>query len=170
MNMISRQFETSKAIFLGITSLVLFPILLFSQERKTGKSYLDNTFWGALVYASKGKIDKPINAKLNSRLKKAFPSFQSFELLGQHTQENVFKEYVNWVVPSNEINLGFESKGLTENGGMKLLLKLWRKKKVILKSDLIIFPDKPVLISGPEWKEGRLIFVLEIQEKKQPPE
>ncbi|HIG82560.1 MAG TPA: hypothetical protein EYG40_11850 [Verrucomicrobia bacterium] len=140
--------------------------MLFSQERKNEKGYLDNPFWGALVYASNGKIDKPLNAKLSSKLKKAFPTFQNFELLGQHTQENVFKEYVNWVVPSNEINLGFESKGLAEGGGVKLLLKLWRKKKVILKSDLIIYPDKPVLISGPEWKEGRLIFVLEMKKKK----
>ena len=160
------KFEISRPIFLGIIAWVLLPAVLFSQEKKTEKSYHNNTFWGALIYASQGKTDKPINAKLSSKLKKAFPSFQSFELLGQHTQENVFKEYVNWVVPSNEINLGFESKGLAEGGGVKLLLKLWRKKKVILKSDLIIYPDKPILIYGPEWKEGRLIFVLEIQEKK----
>ncbi|MEE2808174.1 MAG: hypothetical protein VYB73_02585 [Verrucomicrobiota bacterium] len=162
----SRRLEKSRLIFLGTIAWILLPVVVFSQERKTEKNYLNKTFWGALVYASKGKIDKPINAELSSRLKKAFPEFQNFELLGQHTQENVFKEYVNWVVPSNEMNLGFESKGLAEGGGVKLLLKLWRKKKVILKSDLIIFPDKPVLISGPEWKEGRLIFVLEIKEKK----
>ena len=164
--MFFRRFKTARPIFLGIIGWFLLPVVIFSQERKAEKGYLDNSFWGALVYASNGKIDKPINAKLNSRLKKAFPAFQNFELLGQHTQENVFKEYVNWVVPSNEINLGFESKGLAEGGGVKLLLKLWRKKKVILKSDLIIYPDKPVLISGPKWKEGRLIFVLEIKEKK----
>lgn len=164
--MFPRRFEISRPIFLGVIAWFLLPVMLFSQEGKNEKNYLDNTFWGALVYASKGKIDKPLNAKLSSRLKKAFPTFQNFELLGQHTQENVFKEYVNWVVPSNEINLGFESKGLAEGGGVKLLLKLWRKKKVILKSDLIIYPDKPVLISGPEWKEGRLIFVLEMKKKK----
>jgi hypothetical protein len=162
----SRRLEKTRLIFLGTLAWILLPVVVFSQEKKTEKDYLNKTFWGALVYASKGKTDKPINVELSSRLKKAFPTFQCFELLGQHTQENVFKEYVNWVVPSNEMNLGFESKGLAENGGVKLLLKLWRKKKVILKSDLIIFPDKPVLISGPEWKEGRLIFVLEIKEKK----
>ena len=162
----SRRLEKTRLIFLGTLAWILLPVVVFSQEKKTEKDYLNKTFWGALVYASKGKTDKPINVELSSRLKKAFPTFQYFELLGQHTQENVFKEYVNWVVPSNEMNLGFESKGLAENGGVKLLLKLWRKKKVILKSDLIIFPDKPVLISGPEWKEGRLIFVLEIKEKK----
>ena len=162
----SRRLEKTRLIFLGTFAWILLPVVVFSQEKKTEKDYLNKTFWGALVYASKGKTDKPINVELSSRLKKAFPTFQCFELLGQHTQENVFKEYVNWVVPSNEMNLGFESKGLAENGGVKLLLKLWRKKKVILKSDLIIFPDKPVLISGPEWKEGRLIFVLEIKEKK----
>ncbi|MFL2477994.1 MAG: hypothetical protein ACJ0K4_00420 [Verrucomicrobiales bacterium] len=160
-----RQFGMRGPIFLGVIGWILLPVVLFSQERKTEKSYLNNIFWGALVYASQEKTDKPINAKLGSKLKKAFPTFQNFEILGQHTQENVFKEYVNWVVPSNEMNLGFESKGLAESGGVKLLLKLWRKKKVILKSDLIIYPDKPVLISGPEWKEGRLIFVLEIKEK-----
>ncbi len=164
--MFPRRFEISRPIFLGVIAWFLLPVMLFSQERKNEKGYLDNPFWGALVYASNGKIDKPLNAKLSSKLKKAFPTFQNFELLGQHTQENVFKEYVNWVVPSNEINLGFESKGLAEGGGVKLLLKLWRKKKVILKSDLIIYPDKPVLISGPEWKEGRLIFVLEMKKKK----
>ena len=162
----SRRLEKTRLIFLGTFAWILLPVVVFSQEKKTEKDYLNKTFWGALVYASKGKTDKPINVELSSRLKKAFPTFQCFELLGQHTQENVFKEYANWVVPSNEMNLGFESKGLAENGGVKLLLKLWRKKKVILKSDLIIFPDKPVLISGPEWKEGRLIFVLEIKEKK----
>lgn len=164
--MFPRRFEISRPIFLGVIAWFLLPVMLFSQERKNEKGYLDNPFWGALVYASNGKIDKPLNAKLSSKLKKAFPTFQNFELLGQHTQENVFKEYVNWVVPSNEINLGFESKGLAEGGGVKLLLKLWRKKKVILKSDLIIYPDKPVLISGPEWKKGRLIFVLEMKKKK----
>ena len=161
-----RQLERSRLFSLVAIAWMFLPVSVFSQERKNEKNYLNKTFWGALVYAAKGKTDKPTTAELSSRLKKAFPEFQSFELLGQHTQENVFKEYVNWVVPSNEINLGFESKGLAENGGVKLLLKLWRKKKVILKSDLIIFPDKPVLIAGPEWKDGQLIFVLEIKEKK----
>ncbi|MFL2435654.1 MAG: hypothetical protein ACJ0IZ_03965 [Verrucomicrobiales bacterium] len=100
--------------------------------------------------------------KLEKKLNQAFGSYSYFQLLGQHTQKNVFKEYVNWVVPSEEINLAFESKGKIKGNGVKLLLKLWRKKKVLLKSDLTIFPEKPVMILGPKWREGKLIFVLDL--------
>ena len=45
-------------------------------------------------------------------------------------------DYPDKVPVEYRIHLGFESKGRIKNGGVKLLLKLWRKKKVLLKSDL----------------------------------
>ena len=139
--------------------------LTANAEEANKEEYLDSAFWGALIYAKNGESKSTVARDLEIKLKKAFTSFEAFELLGQHTQKNVFKEYVNWVVPSEEINLGFESKGRVKNNGVKLLLKLWRKKKVILKSDLSIYPDKPVMIMGPKWREGKLIFVLELRSK-----
>ena len=127
--------------------------------------YADSTFWGALIYASNSGEKSTVDDELEKKLKQAFKGMRYFQLLGQHTQKNVFKEYVNWVVPSPEINLAFESKGKIKDNGVKLLLKLWRKKKVLLKSDLTIFPDKPVMIMGPKWREGRLIFVLDLRLK-----
>jgi len=139
-----------------------------AQKSATGpgaeKSTLNTKFWGALVYASNAGTDKPVQAGLSSRLGKVFNKFKTFELLGQHTQDKVFRDYVNWIVPSDELNLEFESKGPAEGGGMKVLLKLWQKKKVLVKSDVVIKPGKPLFITGPTWRKGRLIFVLELRE------
>ena len=150
-----------------VLSFFVFSVLVITArgEEEKKEEYLDSTFWGALIYAKNEGSKSGVGGELEIKLKKAFKAFKSFEFLGQHTQRNVFKEYVNWVVPSEEINLGFESKGRIKNGGVKLLLKLWRKKKVLLKSDLSIFPDKPVMIMGPKWRDGKLIFVLELTSK-----
>ena len=154
----------NKLIILSAFAFSVF-VIAASGKGEEKEEYLDSTFWGALIYAKNEGSKSGVGGELEIKLKKAFTSFKSFEFLGQHTQRNVFKEYVNWVVPSEEINLGFESKGRIKNGGVKLLLKLWRKKKVLLKSDLSIFPDKPVMIMGPKWRDGKLIFVLELRSK-----
>ena len=154
----------NKLFILSAFAFSVFVIAASGKEEEK-EEYLDSTFWGALIYAKNEGSKSGVGGELEIKLKKAFKAFKSFEFLGQHTQRNVFKEYVNWVVPSQEINLGFESKGRIKNGGVKLLLKLWRKKKVLLKSDLSIFPDKPVMIMGPKWRDGKLIFVLELRSK-----
>ena len=128
------------------------------------KSTLNTKFWGALVYASNSATGKPVKKSLSMRLGKVFKKYKAFELLGQHTQDKVFRDYVNWIVPSDELNLEFESKGPAHGGGMKVLLKLWQKKKVLVKSDAVIKPGKPLFIAGPLWRDGQLIFVLELKE------
>ena len=142
----------------------LLPIFAFAlgsgvASGQEEKSMIDATFWGALVHATPdGEAGSPVPEELAGRLGKAFADYKSFDLLGQHTQGVVFRDYVNWIVPSDEINLELESKGPAKGGGMKVLLKLWQKKKVLVKSDVVLF------ISGPEWRGGRLIFVLELKE------
>ena len=120
------------------------------------KSTLNTKFWGALVYASNNKVGKEVNKGLAMRLGKAFKKYKTFELLGQHTQDKVFRDYVNWIVPSDELNLEFESKGPADGGGMKVLLKLWQKKKVLVKSDAVIKPGKPLFFGrrGKTWIFG----------------
>ena len=130
---------------------------------KPEKSTIDATFWGALVFASSSETTKPVPEPIRARLTKAFKDYKGFDLLGQHTQGVVFRDYVNWIVPSDEINLELESKGPAADGGMKVLLKLWQKKKVLVKTDAVVKPGSPVFIAGPEWRDGRLIFVLELR-------
>ena len=104
-------------IICSLAGILLLGVLTVANAQKSGaapvgeKSTLNTKFWGALVYASNAGTGKPVQAGLSTRLGKAFKKFKTFELLGQHTQDKVFRDYVNWIVPSDELNLEFESKG-----------------------------------------------------------
>jgi hypothetical protein len=39
-------------------------------------------------------------------------------------------------------------------------LQLWQDKKVLVKSDAVIRPGRPVFLGGPKWRGGRLVFVV----------
>ena len=97
-------------------------------------------------------------AALRTRLAKAFPQ-KNYQLLGLHTQ-NLLKDYETWVVPSKELCLKIDSRGTAGNGGINLHLQLWQEKKVLVKSDTILKPGQPIFIGGPDWRKGRLIFVV----------
>ena len=160
---------------IGITTV---PILT-AQDAKPNKAVVPkktskNTakkLWGALIFASndqeaaKSKDFKKPTADLQKRLKKVFTKFDTFELLGERS-EALFKDTYSWVAPSKEISVKFDSKGLTDDGGYKLDLQLWSQDKAILKTDAILKADSPVFIEGPEWGEGRLLFVVQLQEQK----
>ena len=129
----------------------------------------DGKVWGALVYATNdpatltgAKVEAPADyAALSRRLAKVFP-YQHFELLGHHLQD-VFREYESWVVPVRELFLKIDSKGPAKGGGMSLHLQFWREQQVLVKTDATLRADSPLFIGGPKWREGQLIFVLELQ-------
>lgn len=128
--------------------------------------------WGALVYAAndttlpKGVEAKKPSKDLQKRLEKVFSKFSHFTLLGERS-ESLFKETYSWVAPSKEVCVKFDSKGLTDDGGIKLDLQLWSQEKAIIKTDAILKADSPVFIEGPKWNEGRLLFVIQLlQEQK----
>lgn len=124
----------------------------------------DGQVWGALVFASnQPKADAKEQATpefpdLARRLAKAFP-FTRFEVLGQHSQV-VFREYESWVVPSRDVFLKLDSKGLNSDGGLNLHLQFWQGPQVLVKTDTLLQPNSPLFIGGPKWRDGQLIFVL----------
>lgn len=136
---------------------------------------VDATVWGAVVYATRDKQDnKPIEKGAKPDVKsqkelldlkirlskiKLFKDYKSFEVIGQHTQK-IFSEYTNWVVPSKELFLNVDSKGPAEDGGMNLHVQLWRSTKVLVKTDTTLKKGSPLVIGGPKWRDGQLIFVL----------
>lgn len=131
------------------------------------KPATEGKVWGALVYASaKPSGDKPASQPpkgledLSARLAKVF-EYPSFDILGQHTQD-VFREYESWVVPSRDLFLKVDSKGPAEGGGMKLSLQFWQDQQVLVKTDAVLKADSPLFIGGPKWRDGRLIFVLQL--------
>ena len=123
----------------------------------------DGHVWGALVYASDVKPEKADPdpeefPNLHARLGKAF-HYKHFSVLGQHNQD-VFRQYESWVVPSKDLFLKLDSKGAAANGGINLHLQFWHGQQVLVKTDLVLRESSPLFIAGPKWRDGRLIFVL----------
>jgi hypothetical protein len=103
-------------------------------------------------------------ADIPRRLGKVFP-YQRFEILGQHLQD-VFREYESWVVPTKDLFLKVDSKGPADGGGMNLHLQFWRDQQVLVKTDAVLKEGSPLFIGGPKWREGRLLFVLVLQNSR----
>lgn len=135
------------------------------------KPATEGKVWGALIFATNdatqlsGSQEKPPASlpNLNERLTKVF-AFKHYEILGQH-QQDIFREYESWVVPSRDLFLKIDSKGPADKGGVNLSLQVWREQKVLVKSDAVLRPSSPLFIGGPKWKQGRLIFVLSLERK-----
>jgi len=128
---------------------------------------VDARVWGAVVYATNAELEKT-DAKapkglpdLGKRLGKIkqFKDYKNFQIIGQHTQ-NVFSEYTNWVVPSKELFLNIDSKGPAGKDAINLHVQLWRRTKVLVKTDTTLKKGSPLVIGGPKWRDGQLIFVL----------
>lgn len=131
------------------------------------KPATDGKVWGGLIYATEGKAEplptglpKDLN-DLTERLGTVFTPFKRFELLGQHTQD-IFRQYESWVVPTKELFLKIDSKGPAEGGGMNLDVQFWRGQQVLVKTDVVLRRGSPLMIGGPKWREGRLVFVLHL--------
>ena len=141
------------------------------QPLPATKPATDGQVWGALIYATTdatkltGSTEKaPKEQKdLSERLAKVFP-YTHFEIIGQHVQD-VFREYESWVVPSRDLFLKIDSKGPADGGGMNLHLQVWREQQVLVKTDAVLHPGSPLFISGPKWRDGQLLFVLDMQKK-----
>lgn len=150
--------------------LILLTIPLRAQDAKpaAAAAAAEAQVEGLLFFASndatapaqgdKVTVDAALLKNTTARLGKTF-KFDHFHLIGRHTQK-IFKEYESWVVPSKDLCLKMDSRGPAEGGGINLHLQLWQDKKVLVKSDTVIRKDRPVFLGGPNWRGGRLIFVV----------
>lgn len=140
-------------------------------SKPAGDHAIEGKVWGALIHATpaaptttaKTEASAPVIQDLQQRLARVFPESGHFEIIGEHLQD-VFREYESWVVPSKDIFLKVDSKGPAPGGGINLHLQFWRDQQVLVKTDTILKPGSPLFIGGPKWREGRLIFVLVLQE------
>ena len=106
-------------------------------------------------------------AKLTPGLKKVFPAAHYF-LLGRHTAP-ASEKYPVWLMPSPQFPLQIENTGSTADGGLNLYWKLWQKEPLpvkdreLVKSNTILTKAAPIIIGGPKWRLGRLIFVVRME-------
>jgi hypothetical protein len=142
-----------------------------AQAAEAASAASDASVEGYLFFASndasapeqeeKVSADAALLLSLEGRLQKVFP-YSHYHLIGKHTQK-VFKEYESWVVPSKDLCLKIDSRGPSNGGGVNVHLQLWQDTKVLVKSDSVLRLDKPIFLGGPDWRKGRLIFVVRLK-------
>ncbi|MEZ5325342.1 MAG: hypothetical protein R3F19_09785 [Verrucomicrobiales bacterium] len=139
--------------------------------------------WGLILYATDEEQAGDAPGQETSRkfrpeaidgvlgkVRKALPQFKDFRVLGAHDQK-VLREYATWITPSSDFFLAIDSKGRAKEGdGINIYLQLWNRKtapgeedKVLLKSDAVLKRSSPLIIEGPKWRKGRVVFVLTLE-------
>jgi len=96
--------------------------------------------------------------------------FKQYRLLGEDTQP-LFRSYENWaqpLKPSEEVLVKFEARSRPTKQATHLDLELWLSRKKILKTDVLLEGDHPLLVLGPEWRGGRLIIAVSLAAEKIP--
>ncbi len=89
--------------------------------------------------------------------------FEHYRLLGEHSQ-NLLKDYETWLVPARDVFFKLDLRGTEPDGGLRLALQLWRGQEILIKTDVLLIPGRPLLIRGPESGSGHLILALEIRD------
>ena len=132
----------------------------------------DGTVWAGLILGSDAASelghppDTEESKSVVTRIGK-LPDFRfpHYRVLGEHVQP-LLKEYESWLVPSRGFFFKLDSRGPDPNGGNRIAVQLWREKEVLLKTDVVLKGDRPVIIKGPELAgHGRLILALRLVKK-----
>lgn len=98
-------------------------------------------------------------------LKKA-ASAAHYHLIGKDSAA-LSATYSIWLRPSPQFPLQIENTGVTDDGGLSIYWILWQKEPVnlrkdreLVKSNTILTKKTPLVIAGPKWRGGRLLFVV----------
>lgn len=97
-------------------------------------------------------------------LRKASPA-KRFFLVGKHSAE-AQSRFSIWLKPSPQFPLQLENTGTTADGGLSLYWILWQKERLptkdreLVKSTTVLTSQTPLVIVGPKWRSGRLIFLV----------
>lgn len=160
---------------LGAT-LGWLPLRLVSAPEDPGKSVVGEVT--VTVYyatdgdpAAAGPKAKVVGKALEKRLRNEEKlRFKQYRLLGDDTQP-LFRSYENWaqpLKPSEEVLVKFEARSRPTKEATHLNLELWLSRKKILKTDVQLQGDHPLLVLGPEWRGGRLIIAVSLAADKKP--
>lgn len=152
--------------------LTLFAGFAFGASEVARAATDDGTVWAGLLLGSNGPSElgqapgteesKSVVERIGKLSDFRFPHYR---VLGEHVQP-LLKEYESWLVPSRGFFFKLDSRGPDPKGGTRVAVQLWREKEVLLKTDVVLKGDRPVIIKGPELAgQGRLILALRMVKK-----
>ncbi len=123
--------------------------------------------WTAVVLATNASAPKDPPAELRDiapRLKRVF-GYSQFELIGS-AAEKIDDGTENWLVPSQTFWLSVKARrslSKEARGGYLLNLELFQNKRPLLETEAKLAPGSPLFIRGPQYGNGQLIIVLQVQ-------
>jgi len=144
----------------------------FGQVVPEQGAKLDGRVWVGMIFGAAAGGDGPgevmeVGAEeealfegLKERLGRAYEraGLREFALLGSHEQD-LYRAYESWLVPSEAFFVKIDSGGW-RGEELRVHVQLWHEKDVLVKTDATLGRDRPVLISGPAWRGGRLVFAV----------
>ena len=96
--------------------------------------------------------------------------FSEYRLLGTDTPD-ILKGYESWATPlrpSKEILVSFQPIKRTEDGKVQMVLEYWQSKRKIFSTNPLLAKGRTLYLLGPEWRNGRLILAVRVEELKIP--
>ena len=123
--------------------------------------------WSGLIIAQNEEHPKPVPSELASledTLKELF-GYNQFELAGSASQE-IGDQSENWLVPSKSFWMGLKGRRAVSKeaqGGYLLSLQLYQDKRPLVDTEVKLAPGSPLFIRGPQYGDGQVIIVLQVQ-------
>lgn len=118
-----------------------------------------------------GKLAKEVPASEIKNLKAIKElRFEDYRLLGSD-KPDILKGYESWATPlrpSKEILVSFQPIKRSGNDKMQMVLEYWQSKRKIFSTNPELVKGKTLYLLGPEWRKGRLILAVKIEDLKKP--
>lgn len=127
-----------------------------------GNSIADDKVWVGLYVAE--NTPPPPGAtlapeKLNHRLRAVF-GFSHYELIKEEEIE-MSHEWEQWSVPRKDFFIRVEPLHRQPGGPRLVDYEIFKDGFSVANGRYEPYPDQPLFINGPDYRHGRLIFVLE---------
>lgn len=152
----------------SVINLLCLFALTFIAQADPAKEVI-GSLKGTLIYATNAPEEhenaKPLSDSLKQNLIDNKLPFSSYYLLGSD-QQDIYKGYQNWLKPisnSEKLMLSFEPKQSAQNGN-DIEIAFWQdKKKVFCTKTLSLDASEPLIITGPKWRNGKVIIILTLK-------
>jgi len=138
-----------------------------SPARAASRAPDADKIWSAVVLATNDPSPKeppPALRGCAARLKRVF-GYNQFEIIGSAAQK-IEDRTEQWLVPSEHFRLAVRarrSRSIEARGGYLLNLQLFHDKRALVDTEAKLAPGSPLVIRGPQYGKGQILFVLQVQ-------
>jgi hypothetical protein len=146
------------AIFTMIR-LVLFSLLLLGL---VGTVRGADKLWVGLYLGENQAPDDEVTVapeKLSQRLHEVF-GFTQYELI-QGEEVNLKKDWEHWVLSRKDFFLRLQALPQVPDEPARIEYEIYKDGFIVAKGKYEVSEDTPLFINGPDFHQGRLIFVVE---------